>query len=190
LERGQELLRQLRLRDGIDVRNDQLLRAEAAVAARQTDLIRAEYDLINAQDQLINVSIGPKYGPGVPEQIEFVPAPFDLPLGIQFEPTAVAQSAIQNRPEIEQSIAQLRAAAVRNHVLKNQVLPTHSRPSLLGETQATRPDLNLRFLLVTALQNFGPKGHVWKWLSPIRNSKVSLVMCSLMLASRAEKSPD
>ncbi len=123
LERGQELLRQLRLRDGIDVRNDQLLRAEAAVAARQTDLIRAEYDLINAQDQLINVSIGPKYGPGVPEQIEFVPAPFDLPLGIQFEPTAVAQSAIQNRPEIEQSIAQLRAAAVRNHVLKNQVLP-------------------------------------------------------------------
>lgn len=123
LQRGEELLRQLRLRDGIDVRNDQLLRAEAAVASRRSDVIRAQYDLVNAQDQLINVSVGPKYLAGTPEQVEFMPQAVELPLGIEYDATIIAQSAVYNRPEIQQSIAQLRAAAIQNMVSQNQVLP-------------------------------------------------------------------
>jgi len=123
LERAEELMRQLRLRDGIDVRNDQLLRAEAAVASRRSNVIRAEFELVNAQDRMINVTVGPKYLAQAPEHVEFMPVALDLPLGIQFDPTYVAQAAVHNRPEVHQSIANLRSAAIRNQVSENQILP-------------------------------------------------------------------
>ena len=60
MNRASELLRQLRLRQGIDVKNDQILRAEAAFASRRSAFISSKYQLMNAQDRLINVTYGPR----------------------------------------------------------------------------------------------------------------------------------
>ncbi|MEM7782974.1 MAG: TolC family protein [Planctomycetota bacterium] len=121
VSRAQLLLNKLNDRLGIDVTNDQLLRAEAAVAARRTDVIRTEYNLINAQDRLLNLTMGQV--PGKANHIEIIPEPILLPYGFVFNNAQLLQVAIQNRPEIEASLAEVKAASVRTHVAQNDLLP-------------------------------------------------------------------
>ena len=118
---AEELYRQLESREGIDVRNDQLLRAEAAVASRRSAMIRSEYDLINAQDTLINLVLGAKSE--TVDEIELLPEPIILPMGLQVETEQLVQAAIRNRPEIRSAIAQIRSSAIRKQVAANQLLP-------------------------------------------------------------------
>jgi len=118
---AEELLRQLESRKGIDVRNDQLLRAEAAVGSRRSAMIRSEYDLINAQDTLINLVMGAKSE--TVDQVELLPEPMMLPMGYRVESEQLVQAAIRNRPEVRASIAQIRSSAIRKQIAANQLLP-------------------------------------------------------------------
>ncbi len=118
---AEELYRQLEKREGIDVRNDQLLRAEAAVASRRSEMIRSEYDLINAQDTLINLVLGAKSE--TVDEIELLPEPMMLPMGLHVETEQLVQAAIRNRPEVRSAIAQIRSSAIRKQVAANQLLP-------------------------------------------------------------------
>ena len=118
---AQELYRQLQSREGIDVRNDQLLRAEAAVASRTSEMIRSEYELINAQDRLINLVLGAKSE--TVDQIELLPEQMMLPMGLYLQNEQLVQAAIRNRPEVRSAIAQIRSSAVRKQIAANQLLP-------------------------------------------------------------------
>lgn len=118
---AQELLRQLKSRKGIDVRNDQLLRAEAAVGARRSAMIRSEYDLINSQDTLINLVMGANSE--TVDQIELLPEQMMLPMGLRVESEQLVQAAIRNRPEVRAAIMQIRSSAIRKQIAANQLLP-------------------------------------------------------------------
>lgn len=118
---AEELYRQLESREGIDVRNDQLLRAEAAVASRRSAMIRSEYDLINAQETLINLVLGAKSE--TVDEIELLPEPMMLPMGLHVETEQLVQAAIRNRPEVRAAIAQIRSSAIRKQIAANQLLP-------------------------------------------------------------------
>ncbi len=118
---AEELFRSLKSRKGIDVLNDQLLRAEAAVAARRSAMIRSEYDLINAQDTLINLVMGAKSE--TVDQLELLPEPMMLPMGFKVESEQLVQAAIRNRPEVRAAIMQIRSSAIRKQIAANQLLP-------------------------------------------------------------------
>ena len=119
--RADGLLRQLKLRFGIDVSNDQLLRAEAAVAVRKSDVIRAEYELINAQDILNNLAMGPEATNAT--HIELIPDSLNLPSMIRLSEEHLVEVAIHNRPEIREAIAKTKSAEVRQLVASNSMLP-------------------------------------------------------------------
>ncbi len=121
MERAQELYRQLKSRDGIDVTNDQLLRAEAAIASRRSSLIRAEYDLINAQDVLINLAVG--QNADNLDTVELLPETLVLPMGVEFESTQLVQAAIHNRPEVQQALTRIRTGAIQSKIALNLLRP-------------------------------------------------------------------
>ncbi len=121
IERAQELYRQLKSRDGIDVTNDQLLRAEAAIASRRSSLIQAEYDLINAQDILINLAVG--QNADNLDTVELLPETLVLPMGVEFESTQLVQAAIHNRPEVQQALTRIRTGAIQSRIALNLLRP-------------------------------------------------------------------
>lgn len=121
VQRADELVHQLKNRRGIDVSNDQLLRAEAAAAARRSEMIRAEYNLINTQDILNNLVLGPESTNAT--HVELIPDAINLPSTIQFSPEMTVEVALVNRPEIREAFANSRNAAVRQAVAANSLLP-------------------------------------------------------------------
>ncbi|MEM7453796.1 MAG: TolC family protein [Planctomycetota bacterium] len=121
MERASELYDQLQARSDVDVSNDQLLRAEAALAARQTEVIRSEYELINAQDRLINLSVGPE-SEGA-ETIELLTEPLLTDTSLQVSTEQTVQEAIRGRPEIHQAITDIKTATVQQNIAANLLLP-------------------------------------------------------------------
>lgn len=112
---------QLESRDDFDTVRRQILRARAAQSERRADLVRAESAVRNAEDRLKALVNDPEFlqlG-----SIEIIPA--DLPVIAESNVNLkdVATAALENRPEILQSFLQLRAAAVREKMQKNELLP-------------------------------------------------------------------
>ena len=112
---------ELKARQTVDAKQSQLFRAQSALAARRSALIRSEAAIRNAQDRLKALVNDPDLlaGPG----IELVPRDrlilASMPVDAQF----AAQAALQNRPEINQAFLQLRAATIRENMQKNELMP-------------------------------------------------------------------
>mgnify|MGYP000086895642 CR=1 FL=1 len=117
-----ELVGDLESRADLDAVKRQLLRARAADSERKADLIRSEASVRNAQDRLLALVNDPAMRENSFNEI----IPIDAP--IQFEVTAdirfVAAEALAKRPEISQGFQQLRAAAIREKMQRNEILPT------------------------------------------------------------------
>jgi outer membrane protein TolC len=101
--------------------SDQQVRAEAAISARQTEVIRAEYEVLNAQDRLVNLTVGPNA-----EQARFaelIPEPMILPESVVADSEALTYVALRNRPEVGQAVAKIKSASALEHVAINELLP-------------------------------------------------------------------
>lgn len=116
LERAQELIRSLP-----SVSGDQRVRAEAAISNRQTEVLKAEYEVLNAQDRLVSLTMGPKS-----EQTQFaelIPEPLDVPMDFSTNTEALTYVALRNRPEVGQAIAKIKSASALEYVATNELLP-------------------------------------------------------------------
>ena len=120
-ERAIELLTRLRNREGIDVTNDQILRAEAAAGARKTDAIRAEYEVRNAQDVLVNLTVGPDSQEA--NFLELIPEPMVLPEYMPHDIETLAYVALRNRPEIGEALARIKSGETLEYIAVNELLP-------------------------------------------------------------------
>ena len=113
------ILKELKARADADALRHQILRAEAGLTNRRADLVRAELAILNAQDRLhalVNEEVGWS-------QIEIIPtSPVHLK-PLPMDTSRSGTSALENRPEIQQAFLQLRAAAVRLGMNKNEILP-------------------------------------------------------------------
>lgn len=112
---------QLESRDDFDTVRRQILRARAAQSERRADLVRAESAVRNAEDRFKALVNDPEFlelG-----SLEFIPA--DLPVIAETNVNLkdVATAALENRPEILQAFLQLRAAAIREKMQRNELLP-------------------------------------------------------------------
>jgi outer membrane protein TolC len=112
----------LESRGDFDAVRQQILRARAATAERKADLIRSESAVRNAEDRLKALVNDPVYKEA--SALEIIPT--DLPVLERSTGNleAAATSALENRPEIQQAFLQLKAAAVRRDMSRNELMPS------------------------------------------------------------------
>ena len=120
-QRAKEVVDRLTLRKSIDVSGAQLKAAKAALADRISDLQRSFTAIKNGESRLRSLVNNPAFGKYSECELLPVDAPaFDL-FDVDLH-TEVAEG-IHNRPEITQAVRQIRAAAIRCGMSRNELLP-------------------------------------------------------------------
>jgi outer membrane protein len=120
-ERGVEVCRKLEGRREIDAVGGQLARAKAAVASRYAAVIRQETDLLNADAKLRTLMNDPYLLEHRGQELIPMQPPLRAPLPLTLEDSLIV--ALQHRPEINQARTELKAAAIRQDVAKNELRP-------------------------------------------------------------------
>jgi len=116
-----DVVEELKDRSELDAESAQLARAQAAYANRRADLVRSELAIRNAQDRLKALVNSENMFQST--QAEFIPLDVPAVGGSQIQLMAAAAEALESRPEITQAFKQLRAAAYREDMARNEVLP-------------------------------------------------------------------
>jgi outer membrane protein TolC len=111
----------LQTRQSIDAQRTQLITASSALENRRSDLIRARTAVINAETRLRGLINAPELSRSdiaelIPTQ---QPALDYLPSDLQTE----IQTAVQNRPEVQIAIQQVKAGATRLGIAQHELLP-------------------------------------------------------------------
>lgn len=120
-ESAKKIYDELAARKDVDTLQGQILRAKSAVAFRESDLAQAQMEIANAQDRIRTLVNSPDLADfGAPELIP-VDQVFAQKYPVNYQ--LAARRAIMQRPEILQAILQIRAAGVRTHMAKNEILP-------------------------------------------------------------------
>lgn len=112
---------EMKARLKVDAQETQLFRAQSALASRRSDLVRTEAAVRNAQDRLKALTSDPELLNA--PNIELIPADRLILNSAPVDPQQAAYSALENRPEINQAFLQLRAAAIREKMQRNELLP-------------------------------------------------------------------
>ncbi len=121
LDRAQEILEELTQRREVDVLESQITRARAAVAARQSELIRAETNIRNTEARIRVLTNSPELLSN-PES-ELVPLDYPAMVRVDVNLPDALVTALQNRPEIDAASQEIRAASVRLSMSRNELLP-------------------------------------------------------------------
>jgi len=119
--RAEKIYKDLEARSDVDVLGSQLVRVEAAVTDRKSDLVRAEMAVRNAQDRINALVNDPEFANTV--DLELIPVDIPSRESFPFEIGEVLSTALQMRPEVNQSIKQMQAASVRLGMSRNELLP-------------------------------------------------------------------
>lgn len=119
--RAQQILTRLEGREHIDASQTQIVSARAEVARRYSDLRRAAMAIMNSEDRIRSLINDPSLGSF--KTVEMIPT--DLPTSEAVPTTmdSALATAIRNRPEINQSLKQIRAACVRVNMSRNELMP-------------------------------------------------------------------
>ena len=124
LSRAEEIARRLNLRREIDAVASQIARAEAAVAVRRAELVRAEAAVRNAEGRVRALVNDPSLGSGIGGgNVELIPTDVPSEQLIPVSVAAAVEVAIRKRPEISQAMRQIKAACVRCDMSENELLP-------------------------------------------------------------------
>jgi outer membrane protein TolC len=119
--RAKEILDELKGRRGVDTVESQVVRVEAAVAERESDLLRAETAVRNAEERIQALVNDPSMA--CMENLELVPGDQPTGLEIPVDMHYSVATALHARPEIGQAIKQVKAASVRLDMSKHELLP-------------------------------------------------------------------
>ena len=120
-DRSKAIAEEMATRVDIDVTPTMLDRTRSEVANRLANSIRAEHEVLAAQDALLRLIYGARFTEFTSSEVvtETLPMKAATPL----EPESQIQTALASRPEVHRSIREIKAAAVRYHVAENEVLP-------------------------------------------------------------------
>ncbi|MEM6777542.1 MAG: TolC family protein [Planctomycetota bacterium] len=111
----------LEARGDVDSQRRQVLRADVAIARRQSELVRLRTRIANSQSQLRRLTGSAAGLPG--PDVELLPqdVPSDQPISVSTRQAIL--TALDYRPDIAQSLQQIHAASTRVGAARNQVLP-------------------------------------------------------------------
>jgi outer membrane protein len=121
VERARDILEELDRRRELDALESQIVRAQAAVATRRAELVRAVTSVRNTEARIRALTNAPELLAN--PYMELVPS--DPPYLDEIE-SDLRQSmilALQNRPEIDAASQQIRAASIRQKMSRNELLP-------------------------------------------------------------------
>jgi outer membrane protein TolC len=121
LDSARQLHEVLKGRESVDSTPRQILRAEAAVASRRSDLIRIETRIRNAQSRIRTLTGDPRLRGSTPD--ELIPTEMPLAVPVTLSQRDATITALDNRPDIAESIRKIQATTARVGAAKNQVLP-------------------------------------------------------------------
>ena len=121
LERVQAVEKQLQARAGIDAVVPQLKRAESEAAARYADLLRAKTGVKNAEAKLRALVNDPSLG--THRTTELLPLDPLIDTAPQVNVAQSLANALVYRPEVAQSLQQIRAGCIRLRMSKHELLP-------------------------------------------------------------------
>jgi outer membrane protein TolC len=120
-DRAVSILELLKAREEIDAVQRQVLRAEAAVASRRSDITRSAAAIRNAESQLRLLVNDPQLFEG--SQLELIPVDLPRPDRGCVSLRTSLEAALYYRPDVAQAVREIRAACVRLGVAKNELLP-------------------------------------------------------------------
>ena len=119
--RGEKILSLLEGRQGLDSLPSQIARARSSVFSRKAELANAYRDVRNAETNIRRRIADPNWAEN--QFIEILPTemaegvPFDMPL------EQIVYTALDNRPEIKESLRQAKIASIQYDVSQNELLP-------------------------------------------------------------------
>ena len=121
LERARLIQKRLESRRAIDTVRSQIERAKGKVATREAALLRAEAGVRNAEATINSLVNSPSLRVNDFKEL----APIDTPRTEHFSyvPHVARQIALENRPEIDRLMTQIKSASVRLDVAHNEILP-------------------------------------------------------------------
>ena len=120
-QRAQETARVVNRRTQLDVSPVQQSRANATLAARHAAMIGTELSVVLAQEKLLRLMYGAQFNAHAMSEllpvtpVDVSPVSIDMDLDVHL--------AMQNRPEIRQSINQIKIASIQQGVAQNRLLP-------------------------------------------------------------------
>ena len=120
-EQARTILSDLEGRRTIDSARSQIIRARAAVAARRSDLARAERNIQNTEARVRQLV-------GAPElfqrhALELVPVDHPAQTPVTIDLQDAHRTALEHRPEMKEAIKEVRAAIVRLNMSEKDLLP-------------------------------------------------------------------
>ncbi|MFN7573995.1 MAG: TolC family protein [Planctomycetota bacterium] len=121
LQRSEAILKRLEARANFDVQALQLAQARAAVTSRRVQLANALRDVRNAETEIRQIVGDTQLIDS--DQIELLTVEPPQEVVEPLELSQTVEVALANRPEIREAMNKLKAAAVRNDVTRNEMLP-------------------------------------------------------------------
>ena len=119
--RSVEIANEMAARVNVDVTPTMLDRTRSEVSTRLANAIRAEHEVLAAQDSLLRLIYGSRFTDFT--DYEVVTQTLPMKEAQPMAPESQIQVALSSRPEIHQSIRNIKAAAVRFQVAENEILP-------------------------------------------------------------------
>jgi outer membrane protein TolC len=121
LMEAEQVLGELENRSELDVLRSQVVRARAAVESRSAEIARAETEVRNTESLLRSLVNDPSLGSS--QHHELIPQDTPMVVPRALDRVEAVETALRNRPEVSQSVKQIRAASVRLRMSKNELLP-------------------------------------------------------------------
>ena len=124
LARGERILNLLKNRASLDSLPSQIARARSAVESRRTAMTNALRDIKNTETEIRRL-VGDRQGM-TNELGELLPSANPEVIDLQLKQEDVIQTALENRPEIRESMKRVRIAALQTDMSSNELLPSLS----------------------------------------------------------------
>ncbi len=133
-ESTQEVVRRLQGREQLDASGRLLLRARSEQSRRQSDLVRSEAAIRNAEDRLRSLLNDAEL---YADAIELIPTSPGVAVEPPDELEVDVEAALADRPEVRQARLQLEAAGIRESMAKHETRP---RLDLIAEAHVAGLD--------------------------------------------------
>ena len=121
VERGVNVLRILEGRKDLDSLPSQITRARSAVKSRRTDLANARRDIRDSETDIRRLTADRNWQGN--QNTEMLPIETPMTDGISIELEQVVLTAIENRPEIKETMARAKIAGIQRDISENELLP-------------------------------------------------------------------
>jgi len=121
LERAAVILQRLEKRRDVDSLESQIARAQAAVAVRRAELIRATSSVRNSEALIRSLVNAPRLL--ADREAELVPMQGPMQDLVHVDLKDALVTAVQNRPEVDTATQEIKAAGVRLGVSQREMLP-------------------------------------------------------------------